>query len=180
MVVAETYSLPGAAVALIVAASPGKLLLIRRAIHPHDPWSGHVALPGGRLDRDDKTSVDTAIRETREEVGVVLAPSSLLCSLAPAQAFAGATRPRFSVAPHLFRLAELPELHPAPNEVAEAFWLPLSALRDPACRTTHTPARTTEEPIARRQFPAIEYEGRIIWGLTHSILTQFLENFPDL
>ena len=66
-----------AAVAVIVAPDPDAVLLIRRAERSGDPWSGHIGLPGGRLDPADQSLRDTALRETREETGLrgaLLAP----------------------------------------------------------------------------------------------------------
>jgi ADP-ribose pyrophosphatase YjhB (NUDIX family) len=63
-----------AAVALVIAPDGDDLaaLLIERAQHPLDPWSGHMAFPGGRHDAADPSLERTAIRETLEEVGIDL------------------------------------------------------------------------------------------------------------
>src|SRR5215813_3812365 len=63
-----------AAVALVLAGTGTDLSLcfIRRAEHPLDPWSGHMALPGGRADPSDPSLRAVAERETFEEVGLVL------------------------------------------------------------------------------------------------------------
>src|SRR5438105_2270539 len=63
-----------AAVAAIVRERNAELelLFIRRAEHPQDPWSGHMAFPGGRVDHDDPDALAAAVRETREELGLDL------------------------------------------------------------------------------------------------------------
>src|SRR4051812_2679723 len=63
-----------AAVALVLRHHAGfaELLMIKRAANPNDFWSGHLALPGGRRQTEDADLRMTAIRETREEVGVDL------------------------------------------------------------------------------------------------------------
>jgi 8-oxo-dGTP pyrophosphatase MutT (NUDIX family) len=63
-----------AAVALVLAGAGDDLSLcaIRRAEHPLDPWSGHMALPGGRSSPEDPSRRAVAERETFEEVGLVL------------------------------------------------------------------------------------------------------------
>ncbi|MBD0320648.1 MAG: NUDIX domain-containing protein, partial [Gemmatimonadetes bacterium] len=63
---------PSAAVALLLRPSGDgpELLLIRRAEREGDPWSGHMALPGGRADPRDRDAAATAARETLEEVGI--------------------------------------------------------------------------------------------------------------
>src|ERR687892_1966490 len=62
-----------AAVALLIRAREElELLLIKRAEQEADPWSGHVALPGGRRDDDDEDLQHTALREAAEEVGITI------------------------------------------------------------------------------------------------------------
>src|SRR5262245_5919302 len=64
-----------AAVSLVFLAQgggPAELLFIERALREGDPWSGHMAFPGGRRDRADADLVATSLRETREEVGLEL------------------------------------------------------------------------------------------------------------
>src|SRR5512138_157863 len=63
-----------AAVAVVLVPSPDAVLLIRRAERPGDPWSGHMALPGGRRESGDADLVATAIREAAEELGLALTP----------------------------------------------------------------------------------------------------------
>ena len=132
------------------------LAFIRRAERRGDRFSGDMALPGGvRSPADDDLSV-TAVRETEEEVGIRLpAPVGRLDDLR------GRTR-RGLVATFGFVLDHQPPLHPAPAEVAEALWIPLHALFDPAAGTS---VRWAGIP-----FPAIDYQGRVIWGLTHRML----------
>lgn len=171
---ADPLNLPGAAVALVIAGEPAQLLLIRRAAHPLDPWSGHVALPGGRIDPGDMSSLHAAMRETLEEVGVTLEQSFLRTTLPPTAAFAGTARPRFQVDAHVFRLPDLPDVRIALDEVAEAFWIPTKELKNPARATNHV-LTGHSAGLAQARFPALEYEGRVIWGLTYSIVRQFLE-----
>ncbi|MEP6687797.1 MAG: NUDIX domain-containing protein, partial [Gemmatimonadales bacterium] len=66
---------------MVLVPSPDAVLLIRRADRAGDPWSGHMALPGGRREETDPDLVATAVRETFEEVGLSLAPADLLGSL---------------------------------------------------------------------------------------------------
>src|SRR5207244_5573124 len=80
---AKPQAAPGAspaAVALILLEGPQGLetLLIRRAERADDPWSGQVALPGGRRDPADGDLLVTAIRETRAETGVDLSAADRL------------------------------------------------------------------------------------------------------
>ena len=65
-----------AAVAAILRPNVGiagyDILFIRRAEYEGDPWSGHMALPGGRVDPQDRDEEAAAIREVHEEVGIDL------------------------------------------------------------------------------------------------------------
>ena len=76
---AELKRRPAAAVMVILREGPDGLevLLGERKKREGDPWSGQVGLPGGRHHAEDGTLLSTAIRETREEVGLELDRSSL-------------------------------------------------------------------------------------------------------
>src|SRR5689334_10230467 len=69
-----------AAVAAVLRDRGGEaeVLLIRRAQKETDPWSGHMAFPGGRQDPSDRDLLHTAVRETEEEVGLELRPEEHL------------------------------------------------------------------------------------------------------
>jgi 8-oxo-dGTP pyrophosphatase MutT (NUDIX family) len=147
-----------AATAVVIAPGPTALevAFIQRTERPGDRWSGDMALPGGTRDSGDRDLAATAARETYEEIGVALgAPDGRLDDQR------GRTR-RGVVASFVYTLDTRPTLRPDPFEVAAALWIPLPWLFDPAAATRH---RWTGIP-----FPAIEHEGRIIWGLTHRIL----------
>ena len=163
-----------AAVAVVFAGGgPGlSLCFIRRATHPRDPWSGQMAFPGGRVDPQDPTPLDAAIRETREEVGVDLAGARRLGAL-PEIPLMSRGRPAGGiVAPFAFYAgAALPEFRIDPAEVAAAYWIELRYLRDPR----HRAQMTYELDGATRRLPAIRFAGQLIWGMTHRILTTLLE-----
>jgi 8-oxo-dGTP pyrophosphatase MutT (NUDIX family) len=164
------HGLPRAAVALLLReAAPGmELLLIRRALRADDPWSGHVALPGGREQPEDADPVATAARETREEVGIV--PTALLGPLPPVWP-QSSRAPRILVRPFVFAAPAGVEAEPN-HEVDLAFWIPLRELREPGAVTEHL---LELEGLGRLRFPALGWRGHVVWGLTHRILTDFLE-----
>ena len=161
-----------ASVALVVR--PGdrdlELLLIKRATFAGDPWSGHMALPGGRRSAEDRTSLDTAIREAREEVSVDLARvGEYLGRLDDVEPRSGA--PNIVVAPFVFRVPQ--EVTVRPNaEVALAVWVAVGHLADPASATEYLHELAGG---AHLRFPAIGYQGHVIWGITHRIIGQFLD-----
>ena len=163
---------PQASVALLVRpdASDLELLLIRRAVAPGDPWSGHMALPGGRRAPTDDDELDTAIRETGEEVGIDLRHAGTpLGRLDPV--FPRGAAPPIVVSPFVFSVPAGAGTV-ANHEVDVAVWIPLRELVRPGAATEYLHALGSGEHL---RFPALGYREYVIWGLTHRILTQFLE-----
>jgi 8-oxo-dGTP pyrophosphatase MutT (NUDIX family) len=160
-----------AAVALVLAGVTLDLhlCLIRRAEHELDRWSGHMALPGGRVDAGDPSARAAAIRETREEVGLQLDCAPYLGSLEGVPVPSAGKPTGIELSSFVFHLGDsLAQLTPS-DEVAEAFWVPLRHLLDPrnaARKATVRDGRTVSHP-------AILYQGHYIWGLTHRLLAAF-------
>lgn len=160
-----------AAVSLILRAREElEILLIRRAEAEGDPWSGHMALPGGRRDRNDGSLLRTALRETFEETGIDLeeagTPLGKLEALEPA-AF---RRPPLSIFPFVFGVSGETRARVASPEVEEVLWSPLSLLESGEA------SGTVEIPLGdiHKTFPCLRIEGRVVWGLTYRILQDFL------
>lgn len=159
-----------AAVSLVLRAGPAlEVLLIRRAEAEGDPWSGHMALPGGRRDPRDDSLFHTAMRETLEETGVPLAKCAT--ALGRLDPFIPATRrlPPISIFPFVFGVPGATGARAASPEVDEVLWTPLSYLQSPQA------AGTVDIPFGdvTRTFPCLRVEERVIWGLTYRILQDF-------
>lgn len=157
-----------AAVALVLASGEPRLelLLIKRADHPGDPWSGQMALPGGRRDPGDPNLLVTAIREAGEEVGVMLQPEHLLGELDDLRPRA-VTLPPIVVRPFVFALPARPPVRPN-VEVALHLWVSLDEL------VASRPGEI-EIPIVGRRLPAYLVGEHVVWGMTERILTPFFE-----
>lgn len=153
-----------------------ELLLIRRAELPGDPWSGHVALPGGRRARGDRGLLDTALRETEEEVGIPIARVGTL--IGPLDEVAPATPllPPILISPWVVAVPPDTTAVPDPREVKAALWVPIHALREPGAVSTIT----VETPQLRRRLPSLIYEDYEIWGLTLRIVQQLLRAAEQL
>ncbi len=169
--VADAPDARPAAVALILLEGPQglEILLIRRAERADDPWSGQIALPGGRYDVGDGDLFATAVRETREETGVDLSGAErlgVLDDLYPRTS----TLPPVVVRPFVFGLAQRSALVPS-DEVQRAFWLPLRRLSEPGVRREVT--LTLRGAV--RTFPAYLVDDDLIWGMTERILTPFVD-----
>jgi 8-oxo-dGTP pyrophosphatase MutT (NUDIX family) len=173
----DTHASPGDDVGAAVAAilregeRDAEVLLIRRAERHADPWSGHMAFPGGRRDASDRDLVETAMRETREEVGLSLDRSAkLLGRLDDIPAIGRGRLLGIQIRPFVFELHETPDLV-TNEEVAEALWAPLG----PMLRGEVDTVRPVEHEGMTFQMPAYDVEGRIVWGLTHRMLQLLLD-----
>jgi 8-oxo-dGTP pyrophosphatase MutT (NUDIX family) len=161
-----------AAVALVLApheraCSSPSLLLVRRAERVGDPWSGHMALPGGHAQLEDPDLLHTARRETLEEVGLDLSDAELLGALDDIMPMRSS---EIAVRPFVFWLPGPLETRLS-CEVAEAIWVPLADLAGSLLR------RTQEVQVggATLRVPAYVIEEHVVWGMTYSLLERFLE-----
>jgi 8-oxo-dGTP pyrophosphatase MutT (NUDIX family) len=163
-------------VALILRPGPEspEALLIRRARHESDPWSGHMALPGGRRDPSDTSLLDTARRETREEVALQLERWGRMLGRLDPVTPRGAELPRLTILPFVFAIPREVRVQPSSREVAEVLWTPVGHLLSPESRDRHLHSVGG----SRLVFPAFDVEGRTVWGLTHRILEDFLSRVP--
>lgn len=146
-----------------------EIALIERARRDGDPWSGQVAMPGGRADAGDRDLVETAIRETREEVGLRLHRDFCLGALGTHRAH---TRvPAMAISGFVFgvdRTADFGSLEV--SEVASASWTPLQHLIDPAAVVRYRFTRTMDP------FPAVLLPDgyNVLWGLTYRFVDRML------
>jgi 8-oxo-dGTP pyrophosphatase MutT (NUDIX family) len=158
-----------AAVAAILTPSDD-LLFIHRAERAGDPWSGHVSLPGGRVDPGDEGPLAAAIRETREEIGLVLHVGQLIGPLTPIAPIATATD--LAIYPFLFALDHEPE--PVPNEEVQAVY------RVGLARLLSDEGRGPMDWSWRGQpltLPAVAFPGQLrLWGLTLRVVDELLDH----
>ena len=117
-----------AAVAAVLGPTPEglQLLFIERAQHPDDPWSGHIAFPGGRIEADDPSPRAAAERETLEEVGLDLSNAEYWGRV---DDLTGHMLP-VVVSGFVYRL-ETPAALTLNHEIESAFWAGADQLRDP-------------------------------------------------
>jgi len=164
-----------AAVAMLLKPQEHDLYMffIHRAHHPQDPWSGHMAFPGGRQDPEDLDLSFTIYRETKEEVGIDLnLHSEYLGRMTELQAMARGRPISMTVSPFIYFVS--PDVFPQPDpvEVQDTIWVPLSYMQEKGVE------RIVSRPTPDGSFiqvPALEYGGKTIWGLTYKLLRGFLE-----
>ena len=159
-----------AAVAVVLGPTPEglQLLFIERAQHPDDPWSGHIAFPGGRIEADDPSLRAAAERETLEEVGLDLSAAEYWGRV---DDLTGYMLP-VVVSGFVYRLKK-PAALTLNHEIESAFWTGADQLRDPSKRTQYLLQRRGEE----QTFPALDLLGPnrpLLWGLTFRIVRQLV------
>jgi 8-oxo-dGTP pyrophosphatase MutT (NUDIX family) len=170
-----------AAVALVLRShmEGPELLVIKRSEAERDHWSGHLALPGGRMEPEDESLLVTAVRETFEEVGIdlraggeVLARLGTITPQSPLAPRISVT-PFVAVAPPLYHAGAAdssPKELTLSREVAAAFWVPVAELKRGGRSGVFRMAFAGVE----REWPAYPSEHGMIWGITERILTEFL------
>jgi len=158
-----------AAVALVLTPTVDDLeaLFIRRAQHAGDPWSGHMALPGGRRDPEDADLFHTSVREAAEETGVQLRPGDLLGEL-PDFTPRTPVLPQIVIRPFVFGLPARPAVKTS-AEVAYYRWVPLTLLKDSAT-TASVDIRGVATDVS-----AFVLGDDIVWGLTERIIKPFID-----
>jgi 8-oxo-dGTP pyrophosphatase MutT (NUDIX family) len=165
-----------AAVAVLLREDEARgteVLFIRRAEHPLDPWSGHMAFPGGRHDPEDGSDLRvTAERETREELGLsLLEHAELIGRLPQLPAVSRTHHVDMIIAPFVYELRGSPRLTPNEEEVAEALWAPLSPNASGAVLTTYSFVYK-DRPI---ELPGHRVGEHVVWGLTFQMLQSLLD-----
>lgn len=180
---AASYS-TRAAVALVLRERGGDLeaLFIRRAEHEGDPWSGHLAFPGGRIDPTDTGPRMAAERETLEELELDLSGARLIGQLSDVpghaesicvSAFVYALGPALGPPLDPTLAGDDPVLKPN-HEIREAFWSPLHHLTDPARQAMktftyleHSMALPTVRLLDDPRAP-------VLWGITYKFMDEFM------
>jgi 8-oxo-dGTP pyrophosphatase MutT (NUDIX family) len=160
-----------AAVALLLANTESgyQILFIERATHPGDPWSGNIAFPGGKVERDDLGPRQAAERETMEELAIDLSQATYLGRLSD---FDGAHLPVLLSCfvygvPHLLSFE-------ANDEVKDTFWVPVADLVDIERHGIHQFTFSGD----RFESPCIRLpvdDKPVLWGLTYRLLMNFLQ-----
>jgi 8-oxo-dGTP pyrophosphatase MutT (NUDIX family) len=164
---------PAAVLVPLILREGGITVLFTQRTRQLAKHPGQISFPGGHVEEHDSSAEATALRETEEEVGLAPKHIDLIGRLDTY-----VIRTGFKVTPVVGIVQPPFEINPDTQEVDEVFEVPFGFLMDPANHQRHS--RTFEGN--RREFYAMPYEGRYIWGATagmivnlHNILTSSLE-----
>ena len=159
-----------ASVALILNQSPSglKALFVVRARKEEDPWSGHIAFPGGRVEPDDESHRQTAERETGEETHLDLSSAAYLGRLDDVTG----TTLKIVVSGFVYHIDQIPALR-LNYELRESYWISLDTLLDRNRHHLHNYQFQGTDNF----WPAIDILGPdkpALWGLTYRLVGQLL------
>lgn len=137
--------------------------LIKRPKHMKH-HAGQIAIPGGRIETNE-TAVETALRETREEIGIYSNQIEVLGQLSKLYVEVSS----FQIQPFVGWLKQRPTINNCPNEVEKTLFFPIRKLK--------TPHDTIELDTLTGKLlvPAVHFEGEIIWGATAMILSELYD-----
>ena len=162
-----------AAVAVVLRERGGhtEVLFIKRAVKHGDPWSGDMAFPGGHREPADADLAAAAIRETEEEIGLVIGPGDMIGELPQQRPVRRTGRIDLLVAPYVFTIDGDPSFELS-HEVAEVVWTRLAPMHMGDNRATE------HRSIDGNSIPFPGYrlgERHFVWGLTYRMVQSLFE-----
>ncbi len=160
-------SLTPAGVLLLLYPKDGEYcVLLNRRTDQVEHHKGEISFPGGSKDAKDATLLDTALRETHEEMGIRPQDVEVLGQLDDTP-----TSTNFLITTTVGTIPYPYDFHPSELEVAEVLEVPLSALMDDETRRDEV--RIVDDDLDH--VPSYVYQGHLIFGATARVLSRFLE-----
>ena len=167
----DGYTKASVSVVLNIANDKPAALFIKRTENPGDSYSGHVAFPGGKMSEADNSPLDTAVRETVEEVGINLNDDSICIGRLDDLKPLNPNGPRFIVSPFIFILQNRINVRINKDEVEQYMWITLEHLSDlnnMRIRYKERGGETIEDYV-------YSYRNFLIWGMTGRIINSLIK-----
>jgi 8-oxo-dGTP pyrophosphatase MutT (NUDIX family) len=149
----------------------GPVVILTRRTDSLRRHPGQIAFPGGMVEELDVSPLAAALREAREEIGLLLPPDQPATSLTPVTTLTSS----IVIEPFWVTLEVSPRLRPDAGEVAAVLRIPLADLRRPGARRF--------VPHPRRpgvQVPCYVWRGHEVWGATFQTLDELINQTADL
>lgn len=165
------YTKASVSVVLNIVNNKLFVLFIKRTENPGDSYSGHVAFPGGKMSEADNDLLDTALRETVEEMGVNLSENSNYIGRLDDLKPLSPSGPKFIVSPFIFILNKVISFNINKDEVEKYMWVSfdhLSDVKNMRIRYKEREGETIEDYV-------YSYDEFLIWGMTGRIVNSFIK-----
>ncbi|MDD5039031.1 MAG: CoA pyrophosphatase, partial [Dehalococcoidales bacterium] len=170
--IVDTSLIPAAVLVPICCENGEYHLIFTKRTETVKKHKGQISFPGGACEKWDGTLADTALRECTEEIGLATGAAEILGELDDIFTLGSG----YVVTPFVAVIPWPCSLKVDPTEVEEIIKVPISALLDKNCIRQETEIRDG------RVFNAYfyNYQGKVIWGATARILSQFLDIFAQV
>lgn len=162
---------PAAVLCGIVERHAGLSIILTQRPDTMKEHAGQIAFPGGKVDEADASTIAAALREANEEIGLPAHNAQVLGEIDPYETGTG-----FRVVPVVASVDPDFILRPDPREVQEAFEVPLDFLMNPANLRRHSGVWGGK----KRQYYAIPWQERYIWGATAGMLKSLSDRIAAL
>ena len=169
-VVVDPCLTPAGVMVLLYPRNGEYCVILNRRTDQVEHHKGEISFPGGRLEQNDATLLDTALRETHEEIGVRPEDVDLLGEMDDVP-----TSSRFLIRPYVGVIPYPYEFKPSEREVAEVLQVPISALTDQS--NLRDEVRLVEGQVVHS--PSYVYRGHLVFGVTARLLARLLESLDS-
>jgi 8-oxo-dGTP pyrophosphatase MutT (NUDIX family) len=152
-----------ASVLIIIYGKPPTLIMIKKsqAMNIH---AGEIAFPGGKMEQGDNDILETALRETREEISLDLSREQVIGQLKPVTTLNSG----FKIIPYVSLLDDIPKLEKN-DEVEAILYIPLI----PFLRTLSNDPDPDHQSL--KEMYILKYEKKIVWGASARMLKQIAD-----
>ena len=161
---------PASVMVLLYPRDGQYCVLLNKRSQDVEHHKGEISFPGGSRDPEDADALDTAFRETEEEMGICRDDIIVLGEMDEV-----ATRSRFRVNVFAGAIGHPYEFRPSADEIAEIVEFPVSALQDPASLRVDT----HWQPDGPSSIHSYAHGKHLVFGATARILQQFLQLLED-